>query len=272
MSYLDDNPQISYGHTARIQELAEADERWLLVRHNGAGAFNKVYFPDELQESLGVDLMAADTMFTVENVPGAITLVDGGQDPDSVRAAAVSSGWNEENGVFVTERRSDDRVTESANQVEVDGESVRLGEKSADLDRFNGSSRSIYDAGYGLVVSCLGDPVAARVLNTDEVGEQHQGEERAYGPLAVGVLDSAGIQSVMCVESDDPTALSDAILNDLATHTGHLLAETPLSDLFSDVEITIEGNLVKAIFDHTEVANADELLGGARVPGPPGFR
>lgn len=73
VSHLDDNPRISYGHTARIQELAATDERWRLVSHKGAGVFNQVYFPDELQESLGVDLMAADRMYTVDSAPGSMT-------------------------------------------------------------------------------------------------------------------------------------------------------------------------------------------------------
>lgn len=272
---------IYYGNQARLRELAVEDPRWSDMSGYGLGEAGTVQPREELSEFLDIDTLSADTLYRVGHSDRALYLVEGNQDAGAVAAAAESNGWEQDGDTLV--HVSDDadfyvgrlyathlRLTDDAG-----GGSVLMSPSGADMDRFDGEEPTLLDDDeFAAVTGCLGDPVAARIIDTRNMPWLREDDANPVdGQVALGVFPGETIQTVMCVISDEPQRLAEGIEKDVKNEPLNQLEESPRSKRISGVEVTVDGHLVRAVFDHGDGVAPNAVTDFIHSPlGIPGLR
>lgn len=271
---------VYYGNQALLRDLAVEDPRWSEMSGYGLGPAGVPRSRDELSKILGIETLAAQTLYQIGFGGDALFLVEGNQDTDAIAAAAEASGWTDEEGVFVFDDDSADFFLGDlyATQLIANDGSVLMGEEQANMGRLDehpeGHETLLRNEDFAAVIACLGDPVAARVIDTRDMSWlQATGTNPLFGQVAIGVYPGEVVQTVVCALSDEPDALADTILTDTTNEPPVELTEGTEMKRIVDVDVNVDGSLVRAVFDLAEDAPPNAIIDFALSPlRIPGFR
>lgn len=274
---------VFYGDQAQTRRLIERDDRgWASLDAWGSGVFGPgTDNATELKEYTGIDVSAATTLYAAGVDERRVVFVSGNQDTEAIAETATANGWERDGDTLRLDVTGDDpRGVELAAQIRLRDDAVVLGIPGVDMDRLSvepGDTQSLLDdPAYATVSSCIGDPVAARIAHSDEIGSGYRGTDAAYGLIAVGLFadgdDGEPATTVVCATSEDPQSLADGIIDSVANDRVTNLGDDYYSDWVSDVDVTVDGDLVRAVFMLSDGVDAGHLLTSMRHPGPPGFR
>lgn len=264
--------QIEFSDELRIAELAAEDPAWEeLITFGAAGIWEQIG-PDA-RDTLGIDLLGAEALFSVGGMPSSLLLMQGGQDEDLIVETASENGWS---GTGTLTLDSDDVYADNlrshANQLRPLEDSVLVGARTADMERLDAGGETLADDPHlAQLAECVGDAVAVRIVDAAYIGPGFQGTESANGAFAVGVLTDEGTQSVVCAISDDAPALEGAVVDAVKNGDREGYSSQPWADFLTVTETVVEGDLLRVVLGHVQGTDPGLLLKDAQQPGPPGF-
>ena len=264
--------QIEFSDELRIAELAAEDPAWEELTAFGAAGIWEQIEPDA-RETLGIDLAAAEALFSVGGMPSSLLLMQGGQDEELIVETASESGWS---GTETLTLDGDDVYADNlrshANQLRPLGDSVLVGARTADVARLDAGGETLADDPHlAQLAECVGDAVAVRIVDAGYIGPGFKGTDSVNGAFAVGVLADEGMQSVVCALSDDAPALERAVVDAVKNGDREGYSSQPWAELLTVAETSVDGELLRVVLGHVQGTDPGLLLKDAEQPGPPGF-
>lgn len=272
---------VFYGDQSTVRKSAAVDDTWAYLDGFGAGVLGPgTDNAAEVRELTGVDVLAATTLFSVGVDDNRVILVAGNQDTEEISDTAIANGWMRDGDILKIDPPPNAvQGLQFAAQVKLLGDSVMLGHPDSDMTRIAAKPRAhgslLSTPSYSTITSCLGEPDVGRIVDSDEIGSGYRGTAAAEGPIAVGVFageEDEATSTVVCAVSNNPEAVAEDIALSVENDTINNPSDEKLSEWIVDVEISVDGDLVRARFVHAEDTDADSLITMARRPGLPGFR
>jgi hypothetical protein len=196
---------------------------------------------ETIPESLGIDVLSADTLMQVSSgeMSDIVVLVEGGQDEATIASAAAEHDWSGDDLLTIDEPMPGYlRGALPYTQMRPDESDVMLGFAEADVSVVDPEGATLADdSEIAALVDCAGDVLAASYF-----------DEAFDYPVLVAVRDELtdddSLVSVMCVAADTETdAVADAIEADLDDWTAERLSDPTIE--------VVDDNVVQLVATNT---------------------
>lgn len=220
----DGYPVVSFVHIAELPE----GEHW---RDSQRLAIGTLLLQPEDLAGLGIDAAAATYAISVAPKDGTLTsFVSEGQDAAAVRKAARELGYTGDDRDLAAVEVPPD-FTWAAQQLRIDGSSVLLGGRDADLELVSGRSFPVDRQLAGVwnsreVAECLGEPVAGQLVS----------DPRVQSVLGIGAVPT----------EDGRSEITVCALGDRARGEG-FAAQMERSGDYVNVRIEVDGRYVRLL-------------------------